>query len=159
MTDQQLSPKDSLDHAWRYFALHAAQRMSMFNYFLLLFGVVSAGLAGCLRTDGVLRLIGALLGASLSAVAFTFWKLDQRSAFLVKHAEFSLCQLEQSYLVESARLFQAEPSHTEEVRAMSSTPARLWTYGSSFRLVFGLAGVVGVLGSLLAISLYFQWCK
>jgi hypothetical protein len=28
--------KEMMDHAWRYFELHASQRMSLFNFFLVL---------------------------------------------------------------------------------------------------------------------------
>lgn len=48
---ERLSARDTLEHAWRYFALHAGQRMSLFNYFVLCFAFVSAGLAGCIRAE------------------------------------------------------------------------------------------------------------
>jgi hypothetical protein len=150
--------KDALDHAWRYFELHADQRMSMFNYFLVLFGFVSAGLAGCLQASGVLRLVGVVLGLALAAIAFTFWKLDQRTAFLVKHAECALCSVERSVLPDGARLFGTEPSHTSQTQAMSARHRALWTYGTSFRFVFGLAAAVGLAGAALALALYVGWC-
>ncbi len=143
-----------MDHAWRYFELHAGQRMSTFNYFLVVFGIVSAGLAGCLRADGIFRLMGAALGVCLIVVAVAFWKLEQRVAFLIKHAEDALRQLELVHVVDSARLFQKEPEHTRETQAMSSAAKRIWTYGKSFRIVYGLAMVVGLAGLVLSIVLY-----
>lgn len=148
-----LNSKDSLDHAWRYFALHAGQRMSMFNYFLILFGLVSAGVAGCIRANGLLLLVGAGLGIVLLAVAYVFWKLDQRTAFLVKHAEGVLCNLEKEYVSKMEGLFQAEPDHTRDAQIA----ANIWTYGASFRFVFSVAGVVGFVVTALCVALYFGW--
>ena len=42
----------------------------------------------------MLRVVGIALGIFLAAVAFTFWKLDQRTAFLIKHAEQALQEAE-----------------------------------------------------------------
>jgi phosphotransferase system glucose/maltose/N-acetylglucosamine-specific IIC component len=148
-----LTPKDELEHVWRYFALHAGQRLSMFNYFLVLFGLTAAGLAGCLRAEGVLRLAGVLLGASLAAIAYTFHKLDQRTSFLIKHAEASLRALEELAVASDARLFSTEPRGTQFAEATTG----LWTYGRSFRFVFSVAAFVGVLGAALALALSFRW--
>jgi hypothetical protein len=50
-----------LTHAWRYFELHANQRMSVFNFFLALSGVVSAGLAALVQGSAHLIFLGILL--------------------------------------------------------------------------------------------------
>lgn len=145
----ELAPKDTLDHAWRYFALHAGQRMSMFNYFVIVFGVVSAGLAGCLRTEGKLRLLGVALGLALAVVSFVFWKLDQRTAFLIKHAEAALAEAEDAYSVQAA-LFRREPQDTADAKMV----AGMWTYGKSFRTVFFLGGGFGLAGAGLSLALF-----
>ena len=40
-----------LEHAWRYFALHAEQRMTVFNFFVASAGLALTGLAWTLA-DG-----------------------------------------------------------------------------------------------------------
>jgi ABC-type uncharacterized transport system permease subunit len=72
MGNQEASARDMLEHAWRYFALHAGQRMSIFNFFLVLSGIVAAGLAACLQRHGPFQLIGVALGVLLALVSFTF---------------------------------------------------------------------------------------
>jgi hypothetical protein len=161
MSNDSIPPRDAwknLEHAWRYFALHAGQRMSMFNYFLILFGLVSAGLAGCLRADDLLRTAGIAMGLCLAVVAFTFWKLDQRTAFLIKLAEAALHEAEELALsADAARLFRREPSETENAQSIKHPLARVWTYGSSFRLVFCLAALVGFVGAGLSLALCLGW--
>jgi hypothetical protein len=154
MTTEHSSDQAALEHAWRYFEIHASQRMSMFNYFLVLFGLVAAGLGGCLQASGSLRMVGAVLGAALAVVAWTFWKLDQRSSFLVKHAEVALREIELRALPQLAHLFREEKDHTVNVQMTASRPMKLWTYGRSFRLIFASAGVVGVAGVALSFAMY-----
>ena len=103
---------DMLEHVWRYFALHASQRISLFNFFLLVAGSMSAGLAACIQRSGVFDLFGAGLGFLISTVAFVFWKLDQRTRFLVKLAEDSIMEIERALPLSHARIVSREPVRT-----------------------------------------------
>ena len=138
-----------LTHAWRYFELHANQRMSVFNFFLALSGVVSAGLAALMQGSAQLSFLGALLGLLLILVSFVIWKLDQRVSFLIKHAETALSELESALPDERARLFLREPSKTDAVSS-GHWWSRHWTYGQSFRMVFFVMACIGFGGSLLS---------
>ena len=44
-----MSNKDLLEHAWKYFQLHAAQRIAVFNFFVAASGLQTAGLIYSLR--------------------------------------------------------------------------------------------------------------
>ena len=39
----------ALAHAWAYFQLHAAQRITIFNYFVVLSGILATGLAAAIQ--------------------------------------------------------------------------------------------------------------
>jgi len=140
-----------MDHAWRYFELHANQRMSLFNFFLAISGVVLAGLAATLQASLNFSMLGIVLGALLAVISFIFWKLDQRVSFLIKHAETALVVLEKALPVNCSRLFLLEPSHTNEVAAATSWWTRLWTYGKCFRLIFWVMGLTGFGGAVLSV--------
>ena len=141
-----LSSRDELEHAWRYFALHAGQRMSMFNYFIILFGLASTGFAGCLRGDNTLKLFGVALGVVLAAISYVFFRLDARTSFLVKHAERVLTSLESSIEGHRARVFTMEPADTKMAQGTSG----LWTYGRAFRVVYLGAGGFGIAAAIVA---------
>jgi hypothetical protein len=148
------SPEDlqkSLDHAWRYFELHANQRMAVFNFFLVLSGLVSAGLASAIQGSVRFSILGVVLGLLLSLVSFIFWKLDQRVCFLIGHAERNLAKLESMIPNFPVPLFYQEPGLTNVAKSTGSRWARLWTYGLSFRVTFVIIGVFGFCGSLLSI--------
>lgn len=146
MSVSEKDEKTALDHAWRYFDLHAGQRMSLFNYYLALSGLVLAGIAGT-YDKASLHVVGILLGIALATVAYIFWKLDQRVSFMLKRAELALGKLECALQL-PARLFHSEPEHTKQACSANG----IWTYGKSFRIVFLLTGSVGLSLSVLQIA-------
>ena len=133
------------EHAWKYFELHANQRIAVFNFFL----VLSAGMAATLQGSQRFALLGVGLGVLLVVVAFVFWKLDQRVSFLVKHAESALAQIEGAFPDPSLQLFHQEPSKTAAAKDASGLWGRLWTYGQVFRLLFWAMALFGIVGAVL----------
>src|SRR5215813_9397580 len=89
--------KEQRDYAWNYFQLHAAQRMSTFNFFIVLAGLLTTGLAGTFMRDFQWNMVGTVLSVGLTVASFAFWKLDQRVSFFIKHAESSLKQIGQKW--------------------------------------------------------------
>ncbi len=157
MPDEEQNDQ-SLNHAWRYFELHANQRMSVFNFFLVLSGIVLAGLAATLQSSSPVPVFGLVLGLLLSLVSYIFWKLDQRVSFLIKFAECSLAELEGS-LPEAGRLFRREPAASHGPQSTGNFWTRQWTYGRSFRVAFSimaLFGVGGAIWSLIHFIRHFQ---
>lgn len=150
MTDVSVNSETALEHAWRYFELHANQRMSVFNFFLVLAGLVSAGLAAAIQGSPRLAVLGIVLGILLALVSFVFWKLDQRVSFLIKHAEAALAELEALIPNQQGRLFLNERTATSAACSRGSWWARYWTCGRSFRAVFWVMGTFGIAGSILS---------
>lgn len=145
-----------LEHTWRYFELHANQRMSVFNFFVVMSGALAAGVAASLQGSAKLAGIGIVLGSLLPLVSFVFWKLDQRASFLIKHAEAALAEIESSLTTERARLFSLEPASTAAAKKEAHLWVRQWSYGRSFRLIFIVMAIFGV-GSACLSALKF-WC-
>ncbi len=118
-----------LDHAWRYFQLHAAQRMTVFNVFTLFAGLLIAGLSATIQKSEGLALIGIALGLLLTLLAFVFWKLDQRACFLVKLAEDAIADVEDASLPSAARMLR-----NEQVALAKAHPAfGIWTHKGGLR--------------------------
>lgn len=133
--DQSEQSHALLDHAWRYFELHAKQRMTTFNFYLVISGAIATGLAATLQGSNRLAWLGSVaLGVLLALVAFLFWKLDQRVAFLVKHAEAALAAVESTFRDGKAQVFLTEPNATECAKKNDKGDGkrfwiRQWTYG------------------------------
>ena len=80
--------------AWDYFQIHAAQRLSIFNFYLVISSVtLSAGVAS-FKVDSNLHDARPAIAGLLCLFSFIFWKLDQRTKFLVKIAEAALVRFE-----------------------------------------------------------------
>ena len=91
MTEQDLAAK-RLDYAWGWFQFHAKQRMDMFNYFLVVTGILATAFVD-LAKDGHPHLAKTL--AALGAVtAVGFFVLDLRNKHLVDKSVHILKVLE-----------------------------------------------------------------
>lgn len=137
----------SFEHAWKYFELHAQQRMTVFNFFLAIAGLVAAGVGVALQQGGKFSQLVSLLGCFLILVSFIFWKLDQRVSTMIKQAESALCHLENVGLSTEASIFSKEL-----LVVKGKGISAVWTYGRCFRLSFLLVGIIGV---LFVITPYF----
>lgn len=147
--------KISLEHAWRYFQLHAQQRMTVFNFYLIITGLIAAGLGACVVQGGKLVVIGGGLGLFLSFITFIFWKLDQRVSIMIKKSEDAIVSLEKILAIPEASLFSGDLEPPTK-RGFSITSP--WTYGRSFRVSFLIVGLVGLCfaGSSLIPEVVFQ---
>jgi hypothetical protein len=87
------------DYAWSWFAYHAAQRTSMFNYSLIAAALFSAAFGTAAgksaKVAGVVAFVGAI-------VTFSFWLIDGRNRDLVSRAESVLTALEKEIFVNAA---------------------------------------------------------
>jgi hypothetical protein len=153
----EVAATQAREHAWKYFELHAHQRIAVFNFFLVLSGALAAGIAATLQGSQRFSSLGVALGVLLALVSFLFWKLDQRVAFLVKHAEVALTQIEGFFPDAEAQLFVHEPSKTTAAKQQSSVWSRQWSYGRVFRFLFASMALVGISGSVLCGLRFFGY--
>jgi hypothetical protein len=131
----------ALDFAWDYFSLHASQRMTVFNYFVAFAGLILTGMATAIQASPRLAMVGVALGLLLVALSFIFWKLDQRTAFLIDHAKAAIVELEPP----AAPLIASEEYKTP----IAERETGLWTYGKAFRVIFATMALVGLIGAAL----------
>jgi hypothetical protein len=122
----------------------------MFNFFTVLAGITLAGIGATLQGAPTFSAIGAVLGMLLALLSFVFWKLDQRVAFLVKHAEQAHEQAEAKLLPPEMRLFCEEPG--AHISACQAKPAhrRHWTFGNSLRVTFGAMAAIGLASTVFS---------
>lgn len=88
--------KLQLDYGWKWFQFHATQRTTMFNYFLIIAGILVTAYVS-LRKDGYWLMAGAL-GLLGSLIAAGFFCLDIRNRQLVEYGEDVLVNLEAKLL-------------------------------------------------------------
>jgi hypothetical protein len=161
--------REQREYAWNYFELHAKQRMAVFNFFVLIAALLTAGLAGSLNRDDGCRFVSFALALSLIVTSFVFWRLDQRVRCLIKRAEGALKMLEKHRTNEVTNtsdhldLFSAEEAATDESKRQlrEKHPFCYWawpiTYNKCFRFVYIVFGVIGILGIIMSIAAHGGW--
>ena len=83
-------------YAWNLFDFHAKQRVSMFNYFLIIAGIFASGIIASWKTD--IHWMPIALGLLGAFTAFGFILLDCRNKQLVELAEDVLLKIETDWL-------------------------------------------------------------
>lgn len=131
----------TFEHAWKYFEIHSQQRMTVFNFYITVVGLLVAGCGIALQQGGKFMYFSVILGFFISFITFIFYKLDGRVSVLIKKSEKALKHLELNYEHASAQIFSSEESHSN----FNSGFFSIWTYGRCFRIVFFVLGVAGLI--------------
>jgi hypothetical protein len=78
-------------YIWNYFQLHAGQRLTTFNFYIVISTLLTSGYFVAVRDVPYLSL---LLGIILVVFSYVFWKLDVRNKQLIRNAEKALMYIE-----------------------------------------------------------------
>ena len=147
--DKTFQSEQILESNLKYFEIHAAQRLTVFNFYVAISGAILAALAAISQGPQRYALVGVILGLLLATISFLFSKLDSRTAFLIKHAESIIKKIESDYIPEQLSVFGLEDNRTSEAQAKHRFPGKMYTYGQIFHLLFWIFGAVGLMGALL----------
>jgi hypothetical protein len=90
--DEDARERIEFDYAWGWFQYHASQRLTAFNFFLIIVGLLLVGFAQAVGNHW--SLFGAALGSLGSVVAAGFLALDVRNQELVTCGVVALQKLE-----------------------------------------------------------------
>ena len=140
----EVTLKEQREYALSYFQLHANQRMTTFNFFVVIAALLTTGISGTFNKDFQNHFFGIILGLRFIVISFTFWKLNQRVRYLIKHAETTLKAIEQEWIGESSgsggalksvALFSAEEEQTTGMRSQQSWAP--WAWHLSYADCFG----------------------
>jgi len=147
-----LSEKDILEHAWKYFQLHANQRMSVFNFYISFSSLLTLPLILTLTKEKNFHLLGILFGFLLFLLSLVFWRLDKRTRMLIEISEDALKQIEMNFYKNNdkrkykVRIFQSEEVITNNKKKRKGIFNNLLiTYADCFNFVFFIFGLIGIL--------------
>lgn len=85
--------KIQFEYALEHFKHHAQQRTTVFNFFLIMFGVSTGGIATLIEKNMLYAAAGVSISAAIIALAFLF--LDIRNKHLIGYGEHVLKHLEE----------------------------------------------------------------
>lgn len=133
------------EHVWRYFELHAQQRMTVFNFYIAITGLLAAGIGFTLQQGEKFAFFTSVMGVFIFFISFIFWKLDQRVSILIKNAEFALQELETQFANANLRVISKDGSYN----MLNSGIQSIWTYGKCFRISFAIVGISGLILAII----------
>ncbi len=107
------------DYVWKWFAYHADQRVKLFNYMLVVFGVFAT--ATVASADKGMAEVAFVLCLVAGVLALIFSRLDWRNECLLRWGEDALEQLEINWLFQS---YIGSQVHAKKV--YGAVPAILW---------------------------------
>jgi hypothetical protein len=132
----------AMSHAWDYFAFHAQQRQTVFNFFLILVGASIAAYAATLGKSEA-AYFHLMIGFLISISSLLFWRLDKRNARLVKLAEDPLKRFE-IRLADRTDISSMQILSAADIRVGGRFWSKFESFKQIFRVVFLLTGLVGV---------------
>lgn len=153
--------KNGQEYAWKYFNIHAEQRLKTFNFFVMLSSLIS-GATLTIAKDSTNFIYAAPMGYLLTFLSFIFWKLDLRNKELIKHGENALKRIE-SHVIQNKysevelSLFLNEEKETQKKINNSKflSPSNHFSYSKCFNWVFFIFGIGGfIMGSAFLLCWY-----
>lgn len=151
------------DHSWNYFALHAQQRISVFQYFITIeTALMTAAIISIQYKNDLNNPKWAIfLGPMIILFSFVFWKIDQRTRDLIQRAECSLREIEE-FIKKSCRTpltlpFTEDPQNNPKVSfyAFPLLPGRL-SYSQSFGVIYLTCAAFGLILSFAMYTAFFS---
>lgn len=159
MGDSSTSREAARKQAWDYFQMHSSQRLTTFNFYIVISSVVTTALFSTFQKDYKVPVLGIPLGLLLILFSYIFWKLDLRNKQLIKGAEAALKYFESTWAFEDkesephiAKIFQHEEFATQKRKdSNSALPWKsYYSYSKSFNIIFLGFAVVGLVGIVIA---------
>ncbi|MCA4780618.1 hypothetical protein HXZ77_15255 [Acinetobacter johnsonii] len=151
----RINSEQAVEHAWKYFELHSNQRITMFNYFLFIIAGLGTAIGVSIQSSSTFAYIGIFLSIFLSITAFVFWKLDQRTSFLIKQSEEVFKRLERNSSIDIG-IFCNEESNLIRANMGKKYLSKILTYGLIFRATFLIMGLIGLIGVLIFSLIIFE---
>ncbi len=143
-----ISSDQAVEHAWKYFELHSNQRITLFNYFLLIMAGLGTAVGVILQASNKFSYVGVFASIFIIIVSVIFWKLDQRTSFLIKQSEQVFKKLERNSSIDIG-IFCNEDANLERANKDKIFTNKIVTYGFLFRSTFLIIGFVGVTGIII----------
>lgn len=86
--------KEEREYIWNYFHMHASQRLTTFNFYIVMSTLLATGLFATLEGNTRVQPIDVVLGLLLILLSFVFYKLDRRNKVFISNAENALKYME-----------------------------------------------------------------
>jgi hypothetical protein len=151
-TQQNLSTNDIGDkkeifreHAWKYFQLHASQRMTLFNFYITICTAIVAGIGVFMNFDNVPFILIITLGILMIVFSIVFWLLDERTRYFIHLSERVIMEIESNYSNEKFRIVTIQENESRKI-------SFIFRYSFALRAIFILFVILGIVSIIYTIN-------
>ena len=155
MNESNITESEVLNLAWSYFSLLAQQRLTYFNFFIVLMGVISTALVTSFQEKLDVHVVGIGLGLIEAFLCFTFWKIDERNKYLTKHMENVIKYIEHGYKCEEIKIFTTEEIMTAQLRNVQNNHifTKQLSHSQLHKMFYIVFSTIGILGAIVSLVL------
>jgi len=133
-----MDDKEIREQAWKYFELHANQRMTLFNFYITISTALVAGIGVFLNFGKIPNILIVTLGILMIVFSIVFWLLDNRTRYFIHLSERVIREIELNYKNESFRIITIEERE-------SNAKSRFFRYSFALKVVFVLFIILGLI--------------
>ncbi len=157
--DEPIKDEDINDYrqyVWDYFHYHASQRLTTFNFYIIICSLMATAYFTALKDVRTAHL-GIVLGLLILLLSFIFWKLDIRNRQMIENAEEALKCIESENTLQDTneephvlKIFTRDKRQTDIAKkGKRYLICKIhWGYAKCFNWVFFVFGILGILAAL-----------
>lgn len=93
-----MEEKDFINILWKYFELHANQRMQMMNYYILIVSLFFTALVAMFCSDKDMKIYEGAICVSVIFFSWIFMMFDKRTRGMIKNCENAIKLIEKRYM-------------------------------------------------------------
>ena len=127
-----MEEKDFMDTLWKYFELHANQRMQMMNFYIVIVSLFLTALVAMFCSKEDLKVCESALCVGVIFFSWIFMMFDKRTRSMIKNCEKAIKKIEMKYIEKfdaEIMVFTQEELQTKIKKEM--------TYTKIMKLEFG----------------------
>ncbi len=152
------------EYLWKYFSMHADQRLKTFNFYLLISALLF-GAYGTLFKNASGSIIICFFPSLITFTSFVFWKLDQRTKSMIKYSENALKLIDKELCQDfigiispdMLNIFKYEDNQTEKNNKDTYCfLCKTYSYTNCFNLIFLVFGGIGLLITIFHLTSLFH---
>lgn len=145
-----MEEKDFMDTLWKYFELHANQRMQVMNFYIVIVSLFFTALVAMFCSDKDMRMYESVLCVAVIFFSWIFMMFDKRTRSMIKNCEKAIKKIEMKHMEKfgaEIMIFTQEELQTEIKKEMTFTKIMKLEFG--FVITAMLLCLLGILKSWL----------
>ena len=142
--DSGMNDKDFMENLWKYFELHANQRMQLMNFYIVLESLLVAGLISLLSAQKDLIIWECGICVAIIFFSLIFYGLDRRTKHMIILCEDTIKKIEKANGGQNGPVEEWIGIFSKE-EYITLNKNEKWTYSKLFKLQYLFFAIIAVI--------------